>query len=267
MVERPEAMHEPAGNEVIRSGSNALVKRIHLVRAGKEPGMLVLEGERLIEDALASGVPIEVLLVAAEDEQRARELEARGLTVARAAPAAMNRASGLVTPPGIVALARAPAPAPLGRPGPRALVLVVSGVADPGNLGALARSAEAAGADALVCVAGGASPWNEKALRGSMGSLLRLPVHGFADAQAARDALARQGYRQVSAQTRGGLPPERVDWNGPIALWIGPETGAGSGAGSSTAVTIPMAGRAESLNVTVAAALLLFAAGRAVPRP
>ena len=259
-------MHEPTKDEIIRSGSNALVKRINAVRAGKESGMLVLEGERLIEDALASGVPIEVLLVAVEHEQRARELEARGLAVARAAPAAMKRASGLVTPPGIVALARVPQPTPLGKPGARALVLVVAGVADPGNLGALARSAEAAGADALVCVAGGASPWNEKALRGSMGSLLRLPVHAFADTRAARDALARLGYRQISAQTRGGLPPERVDWSGPIALWIGPETGADSGAGNFSAVTIPMAGRAESLNVTVAAALLLFAAGR-VPRP
>jgi TrmH family RNA methyltransferase len=221
----------------------------------------------LIHDALACGVPHEVQLLAEQREERARELEARGLSVARAAPAAMSRASGLVTPPGIVALARAPRPAPLAAPGPGALVLVVAGVADPGNLGALARSAEAAGADALVCIAGGASPWSAKALRGSMGSLLRLPVHSFASSAAARDELARLGYRQVCAETRGGLPPERVDWRGPIALWIGPETGCAPDWSGFTAVTLPMAGRVESLNVTVAAALLLFAARRAQGGP
>jgi TrmH family RNA methyltransferase len=149
----------------------------------------------------------------------------------------------------------------------RALLLVVAGVADPGNLGALARSAEAFGARALLVARGGASPWNEKALRGSMGSLLRLPVGHGTDAEAIARALAARKVRQVSAATRGGEPLESFDWRGPIALWMGSETGAlPASARAFERVTIPMAGEVESLNVAVAAALLLHASGRVGPR-
>ena len=106
-----------------------------------------------------------------------------------------------------------------------ALVLVVSGLASPGNLGALARSAEAAGARMMCIVRGGASPWNPKALRGSMGSLLRLPVVLFEDVRAATAWLAREAFRTVVPATRGGLAPGACDWSGRVAVWIGGETG------------------------------------------
>ena len=143
-------------------------------------------------------------------------------------------------------------------------MLVVAGVADPGNVGALARCAEAFGARAIVFAKGGASPWNEKALRGSMGSLLRVPVSYGASAETIAHELESRGVRQIVAATRGGKDPRAFDWDGPLALWITSETGALPPAASTfEKLTIPMAGRAESLNVTVAAALLLFASGRA----
>ena len=108
---------------------------------------------------------------------------------------------------------------------------------------------------------GGASPWNSKALRGSMGSLLRLPLVLSEDAQSVRAALARGGWRQVRAAARGGAPYDRFDWRAPLALWIASETGVlPDDARDVEAVTIPMAGPVESLNVTTAAAVLLFAA-------
>jgi TrmH family RNA methyltransferase len=142
-------------------------------------------------------------------------------------------------------------------------LLVVAGVADPGNLGALARSAEAAGVRALILLSGGTSPWNAKALRGSMGSLLRLPVVIAEDALQVGRELGDRGIRQAVAATRGGEAPASFDWKGPIALWVGSETGTlpDSGRGLEP-LTIPMSGEVESLNVTVAASLLLFAAGR-----
>jgi len=236
------------------------------VLSGREEGALVLEGDRLIDDALAAQRAIEVALVAASRGERARELERRGVEVREVEDDLLQRLSGLATSQGVIALAPAPPEVRLGAAhlGPEALVLVVAGVAEPGNLGALARSAEAAGAQALVVIAGGASPWNPRALRGSMGSLLRLPVMRYSDAARAVDELREHAFRQVQAATRGGKSPASFDWSGRIALWVGSETGAlPEACRGFERVTIPMKATVESLNVTVAASLLLFAAGRA----
>lgn len=145
--------------------------------------------------------------------------------------------------------------------GPTSLVAVAAGIGDPGNLGALARAAEAAGASALVVTGSGCSPWNEKALRGSMGSLLRLPVAVVREGVV--DALARLSFRQVRAATRGGVSLDAFNWSGPVALWLSSETGAlPPEAETFEGVSIPMARGVESLNVAAAAAVLLFAAGR-----
>lgn len=254
-----------SSSTVIRSRDNAVLKTAGAAVAGRDRERIALEGDRLVEDALAAGLEVEVVLVAEEREQRAHELERRGVPLRRVAGHLLERVSELSTSPGILALCARPERRVLEdlAPVPDALALVVAGVSDPGNLGALARSAEAAGASFLALVSGGCSPWNGKALRGSMGSLLRLPVLSFGTAREAIDALALHRFRQVSAATRGGTPLSRFDWSGRVALWIGAESGVLPGAAESfEGVTIPMAGRVESLNVTVAASLLLFAAGR-----
>lgn len=263
MLEHPSPMTR---REVLRSTSNPAVALVRSALAGREKGLLVLEGERLIDDAVRAGCEFELALVAESRAERAQALEQHGVDVRIADDGLLERLSSLATSQGVIALARAPRPATLAAPhlGPEALVLVVAGVSDPGNLGALARSAEAAGAEALAIVRGGASPWNPKALRGSMGSLLRLPVVPFEDAASAARELGEHGFRQVRAATRGGASPSDFDWTGRVALWVGSETGALPEAGSHfEGVTIPMRGSVESLNVTVAASLLLFAAGRA----
>jgi len=256
-----------SANETIRSRANPLLKRAVAALAGQELGTIALEGDRLVDDALAAGVAFDTILVADDRVDRAAALERMGKTVRRVEAALLSRVSDLSTSPGILALAIAPLPLDLGKfpIDERTLFLVAAGVADPGNLGALARSAEAFGARALLVSRGGASPWGAKALRGSMGSLLRLPVgHGLAVEEIAR-ALAARGVRQVCAATRGGKPLPSFDWRGPIALWMGSETGSmPESARAFERVTIPMAGRVESLNVAVAASLLLHASGRVV---
>ncbi len=269
-----------APKPVVQSASNPIVKRVRAARAGKPEPALFLEGDRLVDDARGAGVAFELLLVAADREERAAELEAVGCEVTLVAPELLERLSELVSSPGILGVARPPASAPLdallapggevpgGATAGAALLLVVAGVSDPGNLGALIRAAEAAGARGVALVRGGASPWNSKALRGSMGSALRLPVHFAEEADALARELAERGVRQVRAATRGGRAPSSFDWSGDVALWIGAETGTLPAAAESfEAISIPMAGAAESLNVTTAAAVLLFAAGRAEARP
>ena len=142
------------------------------------------------------------------------------------------------------------------------LLLVVGPVADPGNLGALLRSAEAAGVSAVVCLQGGARPYSPKVLRGSMGSALRVPLFG-GEPGATRVSLAEFGFRQAKAATRGGSDAATYDFSGRFALWIGGEVDdLPEEVADLDAVTIETTGAAESLNVSVAGALLLFAAGR-----
>jgi len=251
-----------ADGQIIRSRSNAGLKRLRAVLAGRERGLLVLEGEKLVRDVIDQGGPLESLFVCAE---RPELLESLGVAGTLVESELLQQASGLKTSPGVMALA----------PVPRSLtfdqldldhdplLLVVDGVADPGNLGALARSAEAAGARAMVIIAGGTSPWNSRAVRGSMGSVLRLPVVLADKAPEVGAQLHRLGFRQAMAATRGGATPGSYDWSGPLALWVGPETGARPNSGHDLdPITIPMASSVESLNLGVALSLLLFSAGR-----
>ncbi len=253
--------------DAIRSPSNPLVKRVRAARRGREPGLVLLEGERLCEEALAQGLVPRVLLVGERRPERAALLVARGLDARLVADELLAGLGSLKSAPDVLGLFDAPRARPLAElpDDPDALLLVAAGLQDPGNLGGLARSAEAAGAAALVVLPGGCRPWNEKALRGSMGSLLRLPVFE-PEADELCALLARRGARSVLACARGGVAPARVDWSGRVALWIPGETGelpaALARVRDLARVTIPMARGVESLNATVAASLLLFAAGR-----
>lgn len=251
--------------EVVRSAQNPLVQRARAVLAGKEPATIALQGDRLVGDAIAAGVRIEVVLLAHDRAARARDLAAAGVDTRLVEAELLGRVSTLASSPGVLALAPMPPArdlATIDLPAD-AVVLVAAGVADPGNLGALARAAEAFGVAALVVVAGGASAWNEKALRGSMGSLLRLPVVHGVGAKAAADALARRSVRCVRAATRGGVDPRTFAARGPVALWISGETGElPREADGFDALSIPMSAGPESLNVTVAASILLYELGR-----
>lgn len=249
----------------IRSAQNPALKRVRAVLAGKERDWIALEGTRLIDDALRAGLRFEDVLVSERRDDCAARWERAGLPVRIVAPDLLDRASSLSTSPGAIAIAARPAPRSVRalELGPDALVLIAAGVADPGNLGALARTVEASGASALVVLAGGASPWNAKALRGSMGSLLRVDLFEGDSADEAVRALAGAGARQVCAGTRDGKRFDAFDWSGAVALWVTSETGAMPDAASGfESVSVPMAGEVESLNVAVATSLLLYAAGR-----
>jgi TrmH family RNA methyltransferase len=249
----------------ITSRSNALVQRARRVVAGDESGFMALEGDRLVDDAIRARRALDVVLVAHDRVDRARELERGGQRVQLVDEAIIQQVSSLHASPGILAIAPTPASADLAALplDARTLILVVAGIADPGNLGALARAAEAFGAAAFVTIAGSASPWSTKTMRGSMGSLLRLPVAAGMSAESCSGLLARRSVRQVGAATRGGLEPASFDWKGPVALWITGETGAAPQMRAQLElVTIPIEENVESLNVTVAASILLFSASR-----
>ena len=180
-----------------------------------------------------------------------------------------ERLGTLTTPPGVLGLFQRPEvhgiadlARHVGTVGP-VLLLGIAGVSDPGNLGALARCAEAAGATGLVITAGSARPFTPKALRGSMGSLLRLPIFEVDDLAAVVRELDGRGVQQCMAATRDGQALDTFPFKDRTLVWMTSETGdTPSELEGCAAVTIPMAGEVESLNVTVAGALMLFAAAR-----
>ncbi|HSD66386.1 MAG TPA: RNA methyltransferase, partial [Vicinamibacteria bacterium] len=180
--------------------------------------------------------------------------------------------SEVETSQGLVALARRPTfdeeQLFCGTP----LLLVADGVQNPGNLGGLLRSAEAAGATGAYLSAGCADPCSWKALRGSMGSAFRLPQVRGLTPEAILDRLRERGVAVLATAADGETRFDQADLRGPIALVVGAE-GAGLASAllerAARRLRIPLAPPVESLNVGVAAALVLFEAARqrGFPRP
>jgi TrmH family RNA methyltransferase len=145
-------------------------------------------------------------------------------------------------------------------------IVVCVDVRDPGNAGAVIRSADAAGADGVICCAGTVDPFNPKTVRASAGSVLHLPVVTGGEPEEVLDSVRGWGMRALAAVAHEGTPYAEVDYAGPLALVLGNEAAGlpdGLAPRLDGTVTIPMAGRAESLNVSMAAAVLCFEVRRA----
>lgn len=239
-------------------------------RSGAE---LLLDGIHLVREAWQLGLTLPVVAVSAGEIGReteigrfARDLDAAGTDVIAADAPALAAMSPTRTPSGCLAIARrTPTDLDAVFRHPRALIVAAADIQDPGNVGALVRAAEALGATALLTCGHSATPFAWKALRGSMGSALRLPLVAGLDGTAAADAFHAAGIRQVATMPGAAADPECVDWSGRVAIWLGAE-GAGLDpavmARCDARVSIPMCAPVESLNVAVAGALLLDAARR-----
>ena len=234
---------------------------------------LLLDGAHLVSDARSSGLHFETVAVAAskltsqtEEGLLAQRLDREGIDVVEASDAVFDAISPVKSPSGIVAIA--------GRRGitaaevcaqADAFILAAIDVQEPGNVGALIRAAEAGGVTgALVCGVS-ANPFSWKALRGSMGSVLRLPIAAGLTTHQAFTLMRKSGVRTIAAIPRGGDDPDAIDWRGKTGLLLG---GEGPGltdeaiALCDARVSIPMAGSVESLNVAAAGAILVYAARR-----
>jgi len=259
----------PAMDEgIIRSRSNPLVRRLRALKEKAGGELMLLEGPKLIEEALASGIA--VVEAAASPRLAVRgglvdAIRARGVAVRLVDEGVLASLSEVETSQGILALARRPAfdEARLYEGTP--LVLVAAGIQNPGNLGALLRTAEAAGATGAYLTDGAADPFSWKALRGSMGSAFRLPHRRRLTTADALARLEAHGVRVVAADPRGALRYDEADLRRPVAILLGPE-GAGlapaARSRAAASVAIPMARGVDSLNVSVAAGVLLFEAAR-----
>jgi len=229
---------------------------------------LLLDGVHLLNDALGSGVPIEsaafehTLLDDSSVRDLAERLASRGTEILIVSRKVLESMSPVRTPSGAVGIARRSLSSVTSVLGERAPALAVAayGVQDPGNVGALVRSAEAAGATAFLACEGTADPFAWKALRGSMGSALRLPIAATTIDETLNEC-ERLDITTVALIPRQGPSFFEMDWTSPTALLLGNE-GTGLPAGIARRarhqVSIPMEGAVESLNVAVAAALVLY---------
>lgn len=241
-----------------------------VAREGRVGETVLLDGPHLIEEALGSGVELEVVAFSEASTERQHTLIARGVRsgarVVTVPDPLLDSLSPVRQASGVVALARlktvdlrhAVAATP-----PQ-LILVLESIQDPGNVGAIVRTAEACGGSAVVVDHGCADPLGWKALRGSMGSAFRLPI-ASASLDEAIDALRRAGVRIFAAVPRSDTPLRAADLTAPAAILLGGEGGGlspGAVEAADENLTIGMRPPVESLNVSVAAALILYEASR-----
>jgi len=273
--------------EKITSRQNPLVKRFRRVRAGSERPHVFLEGTRLIEDAVATGARFDCVVFTAElsaSERGSavldllRGVQCRGALVSRQV---MEAIADTRSPQGIAAIVSRPffeldnlfALSP-------DFLVIADELQDPGNLGTMIRTAEAAGASGLITTRYTVDAFSDKAIRGSMGSALRLPIvtdssredviarcraHNFKIIASAPVSVHPTAVIEDAAAKPRHSAYTRIDLTGPIAIIFGRE---GSGIPSPSfkeadeLVHIPMAEGVESLNVAAAAAILLYEVAR-----
>ena len=257
----------------IASRQNPTVQLFRELAHKRKPGdtQLLIDGWHLLLEARQAALPIERavftrdLLETPHIALVANELAESGVEVFEATGPVMQAISPVRTPSGVVAIAQHEiAPLETVFKGPPQLLLFALDIQDPGNLGAMIRSADAAGATGVVTCGASADPFGWKALRGSMGSAFRVPI-ARAPLEAALSVARTARVRVVAAVPRYGQPLFDTDLCVPMAFLLGTE-GAGLPLGllqqMDETVTIPMRPPVESLNVAVAAALLFYEAMR-----
>lgn len=254
---------------VVTSTDNASVKAARKLGRKAErdrTGRLLVEGPRAVGEALGS---LETLFAsAAADPAVVGRARAAGVDVVEVSERVAASVGDTVTSQGLVGVARLSSPAlddVVGGADGADLAVCCVAIADPGNLGTLVRSADAAGATAVVCTRGSVDPRNPKAVRASAGSLFHLPVVADVALPAVLAAARSRGLQVVAADARGSTVFTDVDFARPTLLLLGSEAhGLPDQArrGADVVARVPIHGRAESLNLAATAAVLLYEAAR-----
>lgn len=255
---------------VISSSANPRIKaarKLQRRRSRHEQGRLLVEGVRLVRDAWQAGAQVETVFYVAEQiaanpaaGEVLHALQQQRVEVLACTPQVFADLAETVTPQGLAAVVALPQ---LPTPVARDLILILDRVRDPGNAGTLLRCAEAAGVALVVFGPETVDPFNEKVVRAGMGAHFRVPLR-VAETWDAVTAQLLPEQALYLAEAGAALDYAEVDWCVPAALIVGGEA-AGAGAAArltATPITIPMAGRVESLNAGVAGSVILMEAAR-----
>jgi RNA methyltransferase, TrmH family len=261
---------------IVQSKQNSRVKELRraLANPSREKGGLAgIEGPNLLFEAVRAGLRMPCVFASEGSEGALEKLALSADTEVLIVPRDVLRSAlSTETPQPVAALVEPPdwtwhhilKGSIDGMDTTDPLVLVLSGLQDPGNLGTIVRSAEAFGAHGVLCLPGTVSPWNPKAVRASAGSIFRVPVLTCSPKESI-DRLRESGLKIYAATAHASHPVDLVKLDGPVAILIGNE---GNGvpeeltAQADGDLTIPCPGPVESLNAAVAASVLLYEASR-----
>ncbi len=252
----------------IESKQNTRVKELRTALsrpcAGSQ-GTIGLEGVHLIQEVLRSGMQLATVFIANDSHRLLDDLNIpKDLEILSLPQAVLDSAVSTESPQAIAALAHRPSWTRSSVLHSGALILVLSGIQDPGNLGTILRSAEAFGATGVISLPGTVNCWNPKTMRASAGSVFRVPVLELNSEECFR-MLRAAGIRTLAAMAHKAEPLGAIDLSVPSAFVIGSE---GSGLKAEVAslcdarITIPCPGPVESLNAAVAASVLLYESSR-----
>ncbi|MDZ4287992.1 MAG: RNA methyltransferase [Prosthecobacter sp.] len=255
---------------LITSTSNERIKHARRVREGREPQLIFVEGERLVEECLRSGLTLSACFHTPEPGERMMALlssmKEREVPCHPTQPQILASLSDTVTTQGLIVLAQRPVHAlETALQGAAPLLLGLDRVQDPGNFGTLVRTAEAAGASGIIALSGCADAYAPKTLRSAMGSAFRLPIIVGLSTDDVADACTAHHLRVVAAAGAGEMAYYDYDWRQPTLLWLGNEARGLDEplmASADVRLRIPLQAGVESLNVAAAGAAMLFEAVR-----
>ena len=263
-----------ASADAISSPANPRVKaavRLRDRREREETGLTLVDGGRELLRALAQSVEIDhafvcsELVIGADASASLDALQRSGAPLIEVSPTVLARIAFGDRSEGIVAVIRTPSVALEAlAAGPHPLVVVVEALEKPGNLGAIMRTADAVGASAVIAADPRTDVFNPNAIRASVGTIFSVPL-AIATASHALDWLVGHGVTAIAARVDAAQPYGDADLGGSIAIVLGSEAGGLTSTWNDPRVRpvrIPMRGAADSLNVSVAAAVLLFEARR-----
>lgn len=239
--------------------ASRLLKRAHR----DSEGSFLVEGRQGVSEALAG--PGLLTLFHTEPGPLVDQARAKGVECVAVSPEAISRLSDAVSPQGVVGVSRfIDVDLVTIRSDPQ-LLAILCDARDPGNAGTVVRSADAAGADAVVFAGDSVDPYNPKAVRSSAGSVFHLPIVRRCTAQDAVTAARDRGMKVYAASSTGGADLYDLDFTAPVAFMFGNEAWGLPDEAASLAdgtVRVPIVGKAESLNLASAATLMLFEASR-----
>ena len=250
-------------NSVVKAAAELKQKKYRT-----QNGLYLAEGLRTAEEAVAYKAVETLFYVATDDERTMRLLEdaaAQNIKLVCVSENVMKKIADTETPQGIIAVCKMRQPKLENLLASGKMLLVLDRVGDPGNIGTMLRTADAAGIGGLVLLKGCADIYAPKTVRSSMGSLFHIPVLSGVSEQEFISAAKKAGYDLLVTCLDGADNLYKADLSGRIAFVMGNEAGGVSETLLEKAdkrVYIPMAGRAESLNVAMAAGIVMFEALR-----
>ncbi len=261
---------------------NQLVRRIRILRRDRaervRQSVFLAEGMHLCREALASGAGLEHVIYSAgltataEGRELLADLRGAGTVLDETSDVILDSLQDTRSSQPVLALVHRKEiafPDLLATRHRYPLVVVAHAIQDPGNLGAILRTAEASGASGLIATGRSADLHHPRTVRATMGSIFRLPAIHSEELLDVVRRLGNEKFHRVAAETGSGPEPQEIDWNRPTALFLGPERGSLPEASRNlmdSGLSIPMETGVDSLSVGAAAAVILFVARRARDR-